>query len=251
MVKSGLVSVTFRKLSPKEIVKLVSLAGLEGIEWGGDIHVPHGDLEKARKVRKITEDAGLETAAYGSYYRVGSSEGESISFESVLETALELKAPVIRVWAGNRGSKDSNQEMWDLIVEDSIRIADMAQKEGITVAYEYHANTLTDTWQSAVKLLREVERKNMLSYWQPPTNLKYDECLEGLNEIKPWLSNIHAYHWESGNRMELKAGINKWLKYMEVIKEVVGTRYCMIEFVKDDTPEQFLNDAEVLKEILA
>jgi hypothetical protein len=44
MIQTGLVSITFRQLSPPAIIDLVRQAGLEGIEWGGDVHVPHGDL---------------------------------------------------------------------------------------------------------------------------------------------------------------------------------------------------------------
>ncbi len=251
MVKTGLVSVTFRKLSPSNIIKLVSDAGLQGIEWGGDIHVPHGDIGRAREVLKMTEDAGLSVASYGSYYGVGCEKEKNLPFEKVLETAIELKAPIIRVWAGNRGSDKADRAWWDLIINESRRIADMALKEGVAVAYEYHNNTLTDTSESAYRLLTEVNHKNMLSYWQPPVNAEEEECLEGLKKITPWLSNIHTYYWESGNRMVLEAGVGKWLKYMEVIKDLEGTRYCMIEFVKGDTPEQFIEDAKALKKIVS
>jgi 3-dehydroshikimate dehydratase len=49
MIHPGLVSVTFRKLTPVEVAGLVKKGGLKSIEWGGDIHVPHGDL--ARRAR--------------------------------------------------------------------------------------------------------------------------------------------------------------------------------------------------------
>jgi len=96
---AGLVSVTFRKLTPEHIVDLVAEAGLTGIEWGGDIHVPHGDLTAASRVRSFTEQAGLRTSAYGSYYRVGQNEPDENSFDRVLETAQALDAPTIRVWS--------------------------------------------------------------------------------------------------------------------------------------------------------
>ena len=35
MLIPGLVSITFRPLSPREIVDLVAEAGLKAIEWGG------------------------------------------------------------------------------------------------------------------------------------------------------------------------------------------------------------------------
>ena len=77
-------------------------AGLDGIEWGGDVHVPHGDLRRAREVRDMTRSEAIRIASYGSYYRVG--DRAPTSFEKVLDTAVELGAPLIRVWAGKQGS---------------------------------------------------------------------------------------------------------------------------------------------------
>ena len=166
--------------------------------------MPHGDIKQAREVSKMTKGAGLEVASYGSYYRVGCEKEQGIPFEKVLDTAQELGAPTIRVWAGNRGSDDSDQSWWNTVVEESRRIADMALKAGITVAYEYHGNTLTDTGESAYRLLKEVGHKNIRSYWQPPVGYEEEACLDGLKKIIPWLSNIHVFHWESRNRL-LKA----------------------------------------------
>lgn len=56
----------------------------------------------------LFEGAGLRVVAYGSYYHVGCQGQEGIpNFEDVLETALELGAPLIRVWAGNTGSHET------------------------------------------------------------------------------------------------------------------------------------------------
>lgn len=59
MIYTGLVSNTFRKLSPREIIALVVKAGLRGIEWGGDRYVSNGGLKHSRAVGRITVDAGL------------------------------------------------------------------------------------------------------------------------------------------------------------------------------------------------
>ena len=71
VLTSGLVSITFRQLTPEQIVDLVAETGLAAIEWGGDVHVPHGEVAPARDVRRRTEEAGLIVASYGSYLRVG------------------------------------------------------------------------------------------------------------------------------------------------------------------------------------
>ncbi len=43
MISPGLVSVTYRALPPAEIIALTAAAGLKGIEWAGDVHVPPND----------------------------------------------------------------------------------------------------------------------------------------------------------------------------------------------------------------
>ena len=63
MLYGGLVSITFRQLQPREIITLVQKSGLKGIEWGGDVHVPHGNLHAAREVGHMTREAGLTVAA--------------------------------------------------------------------------------------------------------------------------------------------------------------------------------------------
>ena len=78
-MKAGLVSITFRQLSAEKIVGLVSAAGLQGIEWGGDIHVPHGDVKRAEEVKRMTLDSGLEVSAYGSYYKFQEYNPDSAS----------------------------------------------------------------------------------------------------------------------------------------------------------------------------
>ena len=167
MISSGLVSITFRQLTPEAIVALVRQAGLHGIEWGGDVHVPHGDLTRAREVGEMTREAGLEVAAYGSYFRVGNSEDSGLPFSHVLDSALELGAPVIRVWAGTEGSVTVGSEGRKRVVADLRRITELAAKAGVRVTTEFHGGTLTDTNESTIKLLSEVDHTNLSTYWQP------------------------------------------------------------------------------------
>lgn len=250
-IRTGLVSITFRKLAPSEIVELVSRSGLEGIEWGGDIHVPHGQVQRAREVCRMTAQAGLQVAAYGSYYRVGVSESEGLRFEVVLETALALGAPTVRVWAGNRGSAEADAVWWSTVVEESRRIADLAQAAGLTISYEFHSKTLTDTNASALRLLREVGHPGVRSYWQPPVGGSEEYCLEGLRGVSCCLSNVHVFHWVLGeqgtDRRVLAEGASPWAQYLVAVGAVPGEHYAMIEFVRGDAPAQFLADAETLK----
>lgn len=248
MMHTGLVSVTFRQLQPAEIVDLVRQAGLEAIEWGGDIHVPHGDIKRAHEVLKLTLEAGLQVASYGSYYKVGCNDN-TVSFEKVLETAEALHAPTLRVWAGDRASARADSIGWHKVIDDSCRIAALATKVGIVIAFEYHDETLTDISESACRLLSEINQLNVRCYWQPPVDLSFEARYLGLQEIAPWLSNVHVFNQTGPDLKPLAEGTAEWSQYMDAVRKLSGERFCLLEFVRGDSTFQFLEDAEVLKNI--
>lgn len=239
MIKSGLVSVTFRKLSREKIITLVKSAGLQGIEWGGDIHVPHGDIDCAKDTRKMTEDAGLAVTSYGSYYRVGHEE--PLPFDAVLETAVYLGAPIVRVWAGKQNAEESNATYWQRVIEDTRSIASLTSRVGKKIAFEYHNNTLTNTLASTLKLIKTVNHPGVTTYWQIPANTTFQENIHALNELLPWLSYIHVNtsHLNLDNDPEDTA----WQKYIEVVRQTGRMHYALIEFVRDDNPEHFMKTA--------
>lgn len=253
MIHPGLVSITFRKLTPAEVAALVKKAGLRSIEWGGDIHVPHGDLARAREVRELTLEHGLVTAAYGSYYRVGQSEGAGLTFESVLETAVELGAPTIRVWPGGAGSDAVDEEGRWKIIADLRRIATLAAKANVSISTEFHGGTLTDTNESASKLLVEVDHANVFTCWQPHNGEATPDCVSGLQAVLPRVSNIHVFHWwpTSAERHALSDGAERWGRFWPLLKQAPGDRHALLEFVQGDSPDAFLRDAATLRQWLA
>jgi 3-dehydroshikimate dehydratase len=251
MIHSGLVSITFRKLAPREIVALVAQAGLAGVEWGGDVHVPHGDLRQARLVRRMTREAGLRIAAYGSYYRVG-AEGTG-PFEPILDTAVELGAPLIRVWAGDRASAGAGAPFRARVVRETRRIADLAARASVAVAYEFHPRTLTDTGESARRLLEDVAHDDVGSYWQPPPGASVADNLAGLDAVLPWLRNVHVFTWHgtTGERMDLADGEAGWMRVLRKAASTGRDHFALVEFVRDDAEEPFLKDAATLRRWLS
>jgi sugar phosphate isomerase/epimerase len=138
------------------------------------------------------------------------------------------------------------------VIEDSQRIADLAAPVGITIAYEFHSNTLTDTNTAARKLLERVAHPNVRAYWQPPRYSAVDYNLTGIDAVTPWLDNVHVFQWhrESGEREVLAVGQNDWQQYLTRIAQLPADRYALLEFVKNDDPAIFLQDAAILKEWL-
>lgn len=248
----GLVSITFRQLTPEEIIDLVRQAGLNAIEWGGDVHCPHGDEARARTVGEATRTAGLTVAAYGSYYRLGHSEQDGLLFATVLRSARALGAPVIRVWAGTRPSAEADPSYRDWVARDAARICQMAAADGLRVALEFHAHTLTDTTTSALRLLETVAHPSLTSLWQPGNGWKPADRLASLRALGPRLEHLHVFHWDDQNqRLPLAQGTPHWPSYLKTAATLRPGTFALLEFVAGDRPEQFLQDAATLKSWLS
>lgn len=238
----GITSVTFRKLPAEEIIALVSEARLDGMEWGGDIHVPTGDLACARRVRDLTEAGGLKVLSYGSYYSLGKQH----SFDEVLQTALALRAPVVRIWAGGLGSLEADPEHRRRAVAELKEILRKAGDQGISLGLEYHRRTLTDTWQSTLALLEACP--GLHTYWQPNPDLTIAEHLQEIRALKPYICAVHLFHWAKGNvRLPLAAGEAAWQAYFQALAGL--DCHFILEFVQDDRVEQFRADADTLKKM--
>lgn len=243
----GLVSITFRQLPPDEIISLVRQAGMRAIEWGGDVHCPHGDESRAAEVGHATRAAGLTVAAYGSYYRLGHSESNGLPFESVLNTALALQAPVIRVWVGTLSSRQADPSYRDFIAREARRIADLAAPSGLRIALEFHANTLTDTTASTLALLDAIAHPAVFSLWQPGNAWKPADRLSSLHALGSRLEHLHVFHWDDENkRLPLAQGATHWPGYLKTAAALKPGACALLEFVAADSPEQFLQDASTL-----
>ena len=88
MKKCGLVSISFRKYSPEDILKAMREADLEYIEWGGDVHAPHGNIEECEKIRALTEKYGIKIAGF-----MVKSEEVSFSAYSFISAVVSDNSP--------------------------------------------------------------------------------------------------------------------------------------------------------------
>lgn len=247
---TGLTSISFRKLTARQIIALTVQAGLRGIEWGSDVHVKPGDIESAVYTAQKTREAGLAVTSYGSYLRAGEEEGEQ-SFDLLLQSAAALGAPVIRVWAGRRSPADADPAYRTKVIEHLKSLVDKAGNAGIRVATEYHRRTLTQDACSALQLLEAVP--GLYTYWQPNPEISPEKNLEELRMVSGHLLNVHVFQWEGAEniRHPLADGEQEWYRYIaETVTHKEHEHHFLLEFVKDNDPEQFLRDAAVLDRLV-
>lgn len=246
----GLCSVTFRGKSVEEVIALSIKNGLDCIEWGGDIHVPHGDIEVATRVGKATRKSGLRCDSYGSYFRCDSLE----NFKPVSVAAQALGASVIRVWAGEKDSEKFSGEEFEKLVKTVSSCADYCAQLGQKIAFEYHYGTYCNHPEAVKKLLDAVHKENVGTYWQPAYWLgdisdseRIEKNLAAIELLKERLVNVHVYNWRGFDRFPLSAGSDEWKLYLERLPLHAD---CLLEFVKDDEVENFEEDSKTLKNLV-
>ena len=255
-MKTGVCSITFRALSIPDVALLVQRAGLDAVEWGGDIHVPHGDLQAALTARRVTTDVGLNVSSYGSYYSPIDANGHPEDFLPVLDVAQTLGADTIRIWAGRTGSA-AGSACRNALIDETLRAAEVAEVHGVRLAFEFHNYTFTDTNESAVQLLREINHPNLYTYWQPMYwGPDMNTRIQGLTQLKDKILNLHVFHWhydsskeqlsDAIDRRPLEEGAADWKSYLS-IPPPEKERFALIEFVRHNDPNQFLQDAAVLR----
>ncbi|MEM1013923.1 MAG: TIM barrel protein [Planctomycetota bacterium] len=252
-LRPGLVSVTFRRLEPHPVIELAAEAELEAIEWGGDVHVPHGDVAVAREVGQLTREAGLRISAYGSYYRLGHEADDDVpDLSAVLDSAEALETSVVRVWAGRQDGRDADDAYFDRVAEDGRRACDAASERGIAVHAEWHGGTVTDCAASASRLAEAVP--DLVFDWQPSRNVDVETRLAELRSIER-LGRVHVFHWldtpDGADRRPLEEGSSDWRRYLDELSNHDDDRDLLLEFVRGDDVEAFRNDARTLRHWLA
>ena len=252
MIRTGLCSVTFRDLDVETVVVHAEAAGLECIEWAGDAHVPPGDLRAAEHARALTEQAGLAVASYGSYLRfVGTDEEVRAEVEAVLASARSLGAPRIRAWASRTGSTEATAAERALTTRRIQEFADLAGAHGIDVGLEFHGRTLTDEIGSTLRLLDEIGRETVLSYWQPHQDMPAEEALETLRQVLPRTSTIHVFSWWPGNeRLALSERAALWEQVFALLAAEGSHRDALLEFVPGDDPAVLGREADTLRALI-
>ena len=243
---TGLVSVSFRSLEYKDIIKITKDSGLSAIEWGGDVHTPAGDLRKAEEIKNETSSAGLTVAEYGSYYRLGENNEEKK--RDVVASAHTLGCNTVRLWASVKNRAAHTDEEYDAVVSDTRQLCDSAPE--IFFCLECHNNTLTEDYHDAISFLRDVDRPNLKMFWQPNQYRDRDYNLASLRALLPYIKSVHVFAWEGDRKLPLEAHADLWREYLNVLRSSFEEKiYLMLEFMPDNSPGSLKTEADTLNKL--
>lgn len=248
-IRPGLCSVTFRSLSAERVVELAAEARLEVIEWGADTHVLAGDVEQAARVAELMTDAGLVSCSYGSYFRAGTDD----SITPVLDTAEALGVDRVRVWAGSIGSDEAAPQDWASTIARLQDAVDEANTRGISLALEFHSGTLADTAPTTLRVLTEVARPTLSTYWQPTVGAAVETVLDEYRAIADHVTAAHVFSWwPEHERLPLRARDALWTRFFgEAQSAPTPPRDALLEFVPGDDPAMLRGEAATLRSYLS
>ncbi len=241
----GLVSISFRKHSPLEIVKAVKDAGLSCIEWGSDVHAPANAPDKVREIAALQAEYGISCSSYGTYFRLTVTPMEKL--QAHIEAAKILGTDILRLWCGptKSGAYLTEEEKEDLFkaCHEAERIA---AANDVTLCMECHQNTFTERVEDTLVLMKEMYSPHFRMYWQP---LYHDPAknIASARAIAPYSSHLHVYNWNDHGRSPLAEATEDWRSY---IREFTTPRTLLLEFMPDDRLETLATEAAALKNIV-
>ena len=241
----GLVSVSFRGHTPQEILKATHEVGLSCIEWGSDVHAPHDDPDRLRKIADLQKEYGIRCSSYGTYFKFGKTA--LCELENYIRAARMLGTDILRLWCGRKSGADMTAEERDALIEECCEAARIAEKNGVTLCMECHQKTFTERLEDALYLMKAVHSPHFKTYWQPFCEKNADENLAYAKEIAPYAEHIHVFNWQGDKKLPLEGAIRDWSAYLSAFSI---PRTLLLEFMPNDSLEELAVETAALRRII-
>ena len=241
----GLVSVSFRHHSPKEILEVTRSAGLSCIEWGSDVHAPCRDDERLREIARLQREYGIKCSSYGTYFRIGETPIDEL--ENHIKAAKTLDTDILRLWCGVKSGKDMTKEERNALWDICRMAAKIAEANGVTLCLECHKGTFTESPDDAVWLMETVNSPHFRMYWQPFQWQNVDENIINAKKIAPYAEHIHVFNWRGKEKLPLGEAVEEWQSYL---KQFAKPRTLLLEFMPDNEISTLSREADALRAII-
>ena len=242
--KLGLVSISFRKNTPEEILQAMQEAGLTCIEWGSDVHAPQKDTEQLKNVAALQEKYGIRCCSYGTYFHLGETPMEELP--DYIAAAKILGTDILRLWCGTKNSEEYTPEEEQQLYTLCRQAAKMAEEAGVVLCMECHMNTYTNRKEAALGLMLWVNSEAFRMYWQPHQYRTVEENVAYARLLSVYTEHLHVFNWKEKEKFPLAEGKAFWKQYLERFSK---DKHLLLEFMPDGKLETLKTEAAALKEI--
>lgn len=130
-------------------------------------------------------------------------------------------------------------------------MCDIAKKHNIDIVFEFHGDTLADTLESSLKLIKDVDRKNLGMYFQQDPFLTTKENCKILEAFLPYLEVIHVFNVKIDyqiHRYSIGEGIgpDMWRKYLKILKDKKIEVNLLFEFLGNQSYFKYPQEVRTL-----
>jgi len=270
-MKFSIFTVMLPDWDPATAVKKLKAYGYDGVEWRvtntkpevkndapsywGNNHCTvelDTILEKAKEIKKLTDDAGIATAALAGYHGYDNVEAT----EKMLKAAKIMGAPLIRVGAARYDGSRHFDELFKESRKGYEEVAKMAGKAKVKACVETHMGMICASASGARRLLDGLDPKAVGVIYDPGNMVTegYEDTRMGLQILGPYLAHVHGkngvwlknpdakpgeHPWTSGFHTPVDEGIVNWTKVLKALKDVGFNGYISFEdFSKVRTTEE-------------
>ena len=240
----GLVSVSFRQHSPKEILEATKRAGLSCIEWGSDVHAPCHDVERLAEIAALQKEYGIRCSSYGTYFKFGKHSVDEL--EDYIKAAKLLGTNLLRLWCGRASGADMTDAERQTLLGDCRRAAELAETYGVMLCMECHQKTFTERAEDAIWLMEEICSPYFRMYWQPFQELSAEENLCYAKAIAPYTEYLHVFNWKGDAMLPLGDAVEEWRSYLAAFST---PRTLLLEFMPDGRIESLPAETAALMRI--
>ena len=245
MFKAGLVSISFRSLSPEEILLLCKENGLSLVEWGSDVHAPYNSEERLRAIAARQKELGIACSSYGTYFKLGIHDTSEL--HGYINAAKILGTNILRLWCGDKNHEDLTEEQKNHLLAEAKKAALIAEEAGVILCMECHNNTFTNCVEGALELMNTVNSPAFQMYWQP-NQFRSDEVnFAYAKAIASYTKNIHVFQWREKDKFPLADGLPLWEQYLSYFD---GSQALLLEFMPDNKPESLEKEAATLHKLI-
>lgn len=208
----SLCSISFRHelVSFTNLVQFAAEKGFDGIElWG--IHARSILRNHPRELSRMLDDMqaqGLRISMVSDYLDLCFAGNHTTNilnqWKYRIHLAISFRTDKIRIFAGNQSSAAANPRDWEICIQNLREIAQLASEHGVYIVIETHPNTFTDTLESTLRLLKEVNHKRIrinldfLHLWESGSDL-----LEAYESLKMWTVNFHLKNVSSRDKVDI------------------------------------------------
>lgn len=241
----GLVSVSFRRHSPIQILSAMKETKLSCIEWGSDIHAPCKDVQRLHELAELQRQYNITCCSYGTYFRLGTDDINEL--EDYAAAAKILGTDILRIWCGDKRSSLYSESEKQEFLERAKNSAILAQKLGVKLCMECHNNSFTETLDGALTLMETVNSRHFRMYWQPNQFVNKQTNIQYIQTISPYVENVHVFNWQGNNKYPLSQSVNTWKEYLS---RLAAPRNLLLEFMPDDKIESLTQEAKALCQII-